>query len=65
MEPNLTLILRAVLDEYSLPWDGDRGISHRARVLENGLRPADETGADIQVVQPFAVPLDTLGEPTI
>ena len=65
MEPNLPLILRAVLDEYALPWDGDHGVSHRARVLENGLRPADETGADIQVVQPFAVLHDTLGELTL
>ena len=62
MEPDLPLILRAVLDEYSLPWDGDHGISHRARVLENGLRPADETGADIQVVQRFAVLHATLSD---
>ena len=62
MDPNLPLILRAVLDDYALPSDGDRGISDRARVLEHGLRSADETGADIQVVQPFAVPQDTLGE---
>ena len=65
MEPDLPLILRAVLDEYSLPWDGDHGVSHCASVLENGLRPAVETGADIQVVQPFAVPHDTLGELTV
>ncbi len=40
-------------------------LSHRARVLEDGLRLADETGADIQVVQPFAVPHDPLGELTV
>lgn len=65
MEPNFPFILRAVLDEYALPWDGDHGVSHRARVLENGLRLAEETGADIQVVQPFALPHDTLVELTI
>lgn len=65
MEPILPLILRAVLDEYALPWDGDHGISNRARVLENGLRLADKTGADIQVVQPFAVLHDSLGELSI
>jgi hypothetical protein len=31
-------------------------------VLENGLRLADETGADIQVVQPLAVLNATLGD---
>jgi uncharacterized protein len=62
MGPNLPFILRAVLDEYALPWDGDHGVSHRARVLENGLRLADETGADIRVVQTFAVLNATLGD---
>ena len=62
MEPDLPLILRAVLDEYALPWDGDHGVSHRARVLERSLRMADETGGDIQVVQPFALLHDTLVE---
>lgn len=31
------------------------GVSHWARVLENGLRLAKETGASIEVVQLFAV----------
>lgn len=53
--PNIPLILHAVLEEYVLPWDGDHGIAHWARVLENGLRLAKETGADIGVVQLFAV----------
>ncbi len=43
MALNIALILRAVLDEYVLPWDGDHGIAHWARVLENGLRLAEET----------------------
>src|SRR3954470_11873077 len=55
MAPNIPLVLHAVLEEYVLPWDGDHGAAHWARVLENGLRLAGETGADIQVVQLFAV----------
>ena len=52
---NIPLILNAILEEYVLPWDGDHGIAHWARVLENGLRLAEETGADIEVVQLFAI----------
>lgn len=55
MALNLPLILNAVLEEYVLPWDGDHGVAHWARVLENGLRLAEETGADRAVVQLFAV----------
>jgi uncharacterized protein len=52
---NIRTILHAILDEYVLPWDGDHGIAHWARVLENGLRLAEETGADTNVVQLFAI----------
>ena len=55
MALNIPLILHAILEEYVLPWDGDHGIAHWARVLENGLRLAEETGADIEVVQLFAI----------
>ena len=55
MTLNIPLILHAVLEEYALPWDGDHGVSHWARVLENGLRLAEETGADLEVVRLFAV----------
>ena len=40
MPLNLPLVVQAVLDEYALAWDGDHGVSHWARVLENGLRLA-------------------------
>lgn len=53
--PNIPLILHAILEEYVLPWDGDHGIAHWARVLENGMRLASETGAKIEVVQLFAI----------
>jgi uncharacterized protein len=52
---NIPLILHAILEEYVLPWDGDHGIAHWARVLENGLRLAEETGADTEVVRLFAI----------
>jgi uncharacterized protein len=52
---NMRAILRAVLEDYALSWGGDHGIAHWARVFENGLRLAEETGADLEVVQLFAV----------
>jgi uncharacterized protein len=52
---NLKPIVHAILKEYALPWDGTHGVSHWARVLENGLRLAKETQANIEVVQLFAV----------
>ncbi len=55
MNLNIPLVLNAALEEYSLPLDGFHGIAHWARVLENGLRVAAETGADVDVVQLFAV----------
>ena len=55
MPLNLALVLRAVLEEYTLPWDGFHGLAHWARVLENGRRLAPLTGALIEVVELFAV----------
>ena len=51
----LTRVVRAVLKEYSLPLDGIHGVAHWARVLENGRRLADLTGANSEVVALFAV----------
>jgi uncharacterized protein len=45
MELNIPLVLKAVLEDYALPLNGDHGVSHWARVLENGHRLAEETGA--------------------
>jgi uncharacterized protein len=53
--PNLNLLVRAVLEDYTLPWDGFHGVGHWARVLENGLRLAESTRAVVEVVQLFAV----------
>ena len=55
MPLNLPRIVNAILEEYALSPDGDHGVAHWARVLENGLRLANVTGADIEVVQLFAV----------
>jgi len=52
---NLKPILKAILDEYVLPWVGDHGVAHWARVLENGLRLAQQTSANVEVVTLFAV----------
>ncbi|HEV3342692.1 MAG TPA: hypothetical protein VG125_20135 [Pirellulales bacterium] len=51
MSINIPVILRSILDEYVLPWDGDHGVAHWARVLENGLRLAETTAAKVEVVQ--------------
>ena len=55
MRLSIPLILHAVLEDYALPWGGYHGVAHWARVYENGLRLAEETGAIVEVVQLFAV----------
>jgi uncharacterized protein len=52
---NLKPVLQAILDEYALPMGGDHGVAHWARVLENGLRLAQKTAANVDVVVLFAV----------
>jgi len=48
-------LIKAILSEYTLPWDGIHGISHWARVMENGLRLAEVNGADKEVIALFAI----------
>ncbi len=55
MTLNIPLILSAILDEYELSVNGTHGVSHWARVMENGLRLAEETGANVEVLRLFAV----------
>jgi len=52
---NLKPIIHAVLENYTLPWHDTHGVGHWARVLENGLRLAEATGAKGDVVQLFAI----------
>lgn len=54
-DSNQSALLRAILDGYALRPDGYHGVAHWGRVLENGLRVAGATGADIQVVTLFAM----------
>lgn len=48
-------VLQSVLDEYALFPGGIHGVVHWARVFENGVRLATETGANVEVVKLFAV----------
>lgn len=48
-------ILGAILAGYTLPVTGIHGVAHWARVLQTGLRLAERTGADADVVTLFAV----------
>ncbi len=52
---NLRPLVHRILEDYALPWHGTHGMGHWARVLVNGLRLAEQTGANIHVVQLFAV----------
>ena len=48
-------IMAEILSQYSLPGFGAHGVVHWARVMENGLLISDSNGADIEVVQLFAL----------
>jgi uncharacterized protein len=47
-------LLEVVRQEFALPLDGVHGEAHWARVCENGLRLAEQTGADPKIVELFA-----------
>jgi len=48
-------IIRKIMKGYVLPVDGVHGLCHWGRVMENGLRLAGETGANVKVVTLFAL----------
>ncbi len=48
-------LIRTIIMQYTLPDNGLHGLSHWARVLENGLRIAKQTNAKIKVIKLFAV----------
>ena len=48
-------IMSAILEGYALPPRGYHGVLHWARVTENGLRIAEDNGADLEVVKLFAL----------
>jgi uncharacterized protein len=47
-------LMTAIRRGFALPLDGIHGEAHWARVHDNGLRLAGETGADLEIVQLFA-----------
>jgi len=48
-------LLNTILAQYALPLYGIHGISHWARVLENGRRLCKVTGAQLEVVELFSI----------
>ena len=48
-------LLHTILAQYRLSSYGTHGVPHWARVLENGRRLVERTGADLEVVELFAV----------
>ena len=48
-------LLQAILDDYRLSPTGIHGVSHWARVLENGRKLAEASGGSLAVVSLFAV----------
>jgi uncharacterized protein len=47
-------LMEVVRHEFALPLDGIHGEAHWARVCENGLRLAQQTGADPEILELFA-----------
>jgi uncharacterized protein len=48
-------LLESILEGYTLSRHGIHGLAHWGRVLENGLRLAPDTGANVEVVTLFAL----------
>lgn len=55
MAYDLRPLIDVILDGYVLPRHGTHGVGHWGRVLENGLRLADGTGVNPEIVSLFAV----------
>lgn len=53
-------LIHTIRKQFALNWKGLHGAPHWARVRENGLRLAETTGANRDVVELFAF-LQTLG----
>jgi len=51
----LLLVFDEVMLRYKLPLTGIHGAGHWGRVLENGLKLAEQTGANIGIVKLFAL----------
>ncbi|XAL98755.1 HD domain-containing protein [Phycisphaeraceae bacterium D3-23] len=57
MQANIatTDVLDAIKQQYLLDWQGVHGVRHWSRVMQNGLRIAEDNGADPIVVRLFAL----------
>ena len=53
--PDFPELLRLILNDYALPHYGTHGLTHWARVWENGERIAARSGAKTEVVRLFAI----------
>jgi uncharacterized protein len=59
---DLQTIAREILGQYRLSPAGIHGAAHWGRVLETGMRLAEQTGANVRVVQLFALFHDSCRE---
>lgn len=48
-------LIQSILRRYALPLEGTHGVPHWGRVLENGRRLSETTGAQREIVELFAV----------
>jgi uncharacterized protein len=48
-------LIQSILRQYALSFEGIHGVPHWARVLENGRRLSEMTGAQREIVELFAV----------
>ena len=48
-------LILAIRDQLQINWSGIHGVSHLARVYENGIHLAESTGANKRVVKLFAL----------
>ena len=55
MPVDLRPLVTVILEEYILPKNGIHGVAHWARVMENGNRLCELTGANVDVVRLFAI----------
>jgi len=55
MHAGLVGVIPAILEQYRLPLFGTHGVTHWARVYENGMRLAAFNEADFRVVGYFAI----------
>lgn len=49
-----TRLIHRILQDQIVSWQGIHGLSHWGRVYDNGMRLADESGANRRVVELFA-----------